>query len=80
MKIHKWRNVIEYFFDINRDLDFLWDYVTALRGDDNECNVWKYMVTCLIRGRGLNGIAFDIGNCKFYLDNHTIEKWDSLIC
>lgn len=63
MKIHDWRKVIEYFLE-KEYYAYLWDYVTALRSGDNAHDIWKSMITCLIRGEGLNSIAWDISSGK----------------
>ena len=69
MKIHSWEEVIRYFLDKGYK-SYLWDYVTALRSGDDVDDIWKIMITCLIRGEGLNGMAWDISWCKDYLDDH----------
>lgn len=68
MKIHKWKDVIEYFEETKND-HCLWNYVTALRGcdKDNTFDTWKYLITCLIRGKCKR--AFDIEKTKNVLDS-----------
>lgn len=72
MKIHDWKDVIEHFLE-NGSNDYLWNYITALRSGDDVHDMWKFMVTCIIRGEGLNGMAWDISWTKDCLRNYEDE-------
>ena len=71
MKVHNWKEVIKYFIDEDRDTE-LWDYISALRGpdDDSGSKIWKKMITCLIRGDCQT--AFGIEETK-----EILTRWDN---
>lgn len=73
MKIHNWEDVIKYFFEKGYRI-YSWDYITALRSGDNLHDTWKFLITCLIRGDGLDGIAWDISWTKDYLHDYTDDQ------
>ena len=72
MKIHNWKEVIEYFLETKND-EYLWNYVTALRSGDDVHDMWKLMVTSLIRGEGLNDMAWGVSWTKDCLRNYDDE-------
>jgi len=72
MKIHKWEEVIKYFLDKHYN-SYLWNYVTALRSGDDTHDVWKFMITTMIRGEGLDSIAWDISWSKDCLREYEDE-------
>ena len=51
MKIHKWEEIIKFFMSNDEQETELWDYITGLRGPDNDAHTWKMMITCIIRGQ-----------------------------
>ena len=64
MKIHNWKTIIKYFMKNKQDSE-LWDYVTSLRGPDNDTNTWKTIITCMIRGQCTT--AYDIEKTRTFL-------------
>ena len=63
MKVHSWKEIIRYFLEQN-DYRNLWDYVTALRGGDGIHDIWKSLITCIIRGKDLNKMGWDVTTTK----------------
>lgn len=72
MKIHDWKEVIEYFSRAGYEEE-LWDYATALRSCDGKEfeSAWKMLITCLIRGKCES--AFDITNTFWEMRFHYNE-------
>lgn len=69
MEIHSWKEVIRYFLEQN-DTRHLWDYVTALRSGDGVHDTWKFLITCLIRGKDLDGMGWDIDTSKDFFNTY----------
>ena len=61
MKMHNWKDVTKYFMDIGEEAETeLWDYITGLRGPDNNSDSWKEIITCIIRGECTTAHGIDI--------------------
>lgn len=69
MKIHSWKEIIKYFLEQD-DTRHLWDYVTALRSGDGVHDAWKFLITCLIRGKDLDGMGWDIDIAKDFFKTY----------
>ena len=57
MKIHSYTTVIRYF-EKKKIMYSLWNYITALRGDDTGKEYFKIPVMCVIRGNCNNALDY----------------------